>query len=295
MNDSRFNWQHIPAFLAVCEHGSLMAAARHLGSSQPTMGRHIAELEAQLGTVLFERTGRGLTPTVAGQRLAEAARTMESGAHALLRSVSDSRTALRGTVRLSASQPVACGLLPPILARMRRHLPDIAIELVVSNTVSNLLRREADIAVRMVRPEQASLVAQQVGHVGIGACAHRDYLHRRGTPSQPADLLQHDLIGKDQHDDIGQGFAAMGYSVPRERFVLRTDDLMAYWAAVRAGIGIGFVAHHVRRQDADVLPVLPQLPIPPLPVWLVVHQEIRGSAPIRAVFDELARELPPVL
>ncbi|MDO9572115.1 MAG: LysR family transcriptional regulator [Hydrogenophaga sp.] len=295
MNGPQFNWQLIPAFLAAYEHGSLMAAARQLGSSQPTMGRHIAELEAQLGTVLFERTGRGLAPTAAGQRLAEAARAMETGAHALLRSVSDTRTALRGTVRLSASQPVACVLLPPILARMRRLLPEIAVELVASNAVSNLLRREADIAVRMVRPEQGALVAQRVGSVGIGVCAHRDYLRRRGTPAQPADLLQHDLVGNDRHDDIAKGFAAMGHSVPNERFVLRTDDLMAYWAAVRAGMGIGFVADYLSRQDPDVLPLLPQLRIPPLPVWLVVHSEIRGNAPIRAVYDVLAAELPPLL
>ncbi|MDZ4238886.1 MAG: LysR substrate-binding domain-containing protein, partial [Hydrogenophaga sp.] len=166
---------------------------------------------------------------------------------------------------------------------------------VASNAVSNLLRREADIAVRMVRPEQGALVAQRVGSVGIGVCAHRDYLRRRGTPAQPADLLQHDLVGNDRHDEIAQGFAAMGHSVPNERFVLRTDDLMAYWAAVRAGMGIGFVADYLIRQDPDVLPLLPQLRIPPLPVWLVVHSEIRGNAPIRAVYDVLAAELPPLL
>lgn len=295
MNEQNFNWQLIPTFLAVFEQGSLMGAARQLGSSQPTMGRHVAELETQLGTVLFERTGRGLAPTAAAHRLAEAARTMETGAHALLRSVSLTRNAVSGTVRISASQPVACVLLPPLLARMRLELPEIQIELVASNAVSNLLRREADIAVRMVQPEQSALVARRIGRVTIGACAHRSYLLRCGTPHHVSDLAQHDLIGNDRGEDISRGMATMGMAVAQERFVCRTDDLLAYWAAVRAGMGVGFVADYLRREDRDVLPLLPSMAIPPLPVWLVVHREIRGNARIRAVFDVLARELPPLL
>lgn len=295
MNNEKFNWQRIPAFLAAFDQGSLMGAARQLGSSQPTVGRHIGELEAQLGTVLFERTGRGLAPTAAGHRLAQAARSMEAGAHALLRCADATHTTLSGTVRLSASQPVACVLLPPILARMRLALPDIQVELVASNAVSNLLRREADMAVRMVRPDQSSLVARRVGSVAISACAHRDYLRRRGTPHQPTELLHHDLIGNDRLDDIAKGFSALGLSASPERFVLRTDDLLAYWAAVRAGLGIGFVSDTLLRQDPDVLPLLPKLRIPPIPVWLAVHREIRGNARIRAVYDFLAAELPSQL
>jgi DNA-binding transcriptional LysR family regulator len=295
MNTHHFNWNLVPAFLAAHEHGSLLAAARALGSSQPTVGRHISELEAQLGTVLFERTGRGLAPTPAGLRLAEAARAMESGALALLSSVGTSRSTLEGTVRISASQPVACVLLPPLLAQMRQTLPGIQVELVASNAVSNLLRREADIALRMVRPDQASLVARRIGQVGLSACAHRDYLARRGTPAEPADLLQHDLVGNDQVMDIPRGFAALGHRLPRERLVLRTDDLMAYWSAVRAGLGIGFVADYLLRTDPAVQRVLPQLRIPPLPIWLTVHREIRSSARIRAVYDFLAQAVPQTL
>lgn len=295
MNTHHFNWNLVPAFLAAHEHGSLLAAARALGSSQPTVGRHISELEAQLGTVLFERTGRGLAPTPAGLRLAEAARAMESGALALLSSVGASRSTLEGTVRISASQPVACVLLPPLLAQLRQTLPGIQVELVASNAVSNLLRREADIALRMVRPVQASLVARRIGQVGLSACAHRDYLARRGTPAEPTDLLQHDLVGNDQVMDIPRGFAALGHDVPRERLVLRTDDLMAYWSAVRAGMGIGFVADYLLRTDPAVQRVLPQLRIPPLPIWLTVHREIRSSARIRAVYDFLAQAVPQTL
>jgi len=292
---SHFNWQLVPSFLAAHEHGSLLGAARVLGLSQPTVGRHVAALEAQLSTPLFERTGRGLIATPAAQRLAQAARAMEVGALSLLRSAHQSQTDLSGSVRLSVSQPVACSLMPALLGRMREAWPGIQVELVVSNTISDLLRREADIAVRMVRPTQGSLVARRVGQVGVVACAHRRYLQRRGTPSAPTDLLDHELIGNDRVEDIRRGFAAMGQPVGPEQFSLRTDDLMAYWAAVRAGLGIGFVAAYLLREDADVIQVLPDLGIPPVPAWLVVHREIRSSRRIRAVYDFLARELPLLL
>lgn len=290
-----FDWSLVRSFLAALEHGSLLAAARALGASQPTIGRHIAELEAQLGVVLFERTGRGLLPTATALRLAESARAMEAGAHQLIRSVSGAETAISGTVRITASQPVACVLLPPILARMRQALPDVQVELVASNEVTNLLRREADIALRMVRPDQASLVAKRIASVKLGVFAHREYLRSQGIPRQVPDLLQHALIGGDRNEDILQGFAAMGYAVERGHFAFRTDDLMAYWAAVRAGLGIGFVAAYLARTDPDVIPVLPMLPLPQLPVWLTVHREIRTNRRIRSVYDFLAQEVPTAL
>lgn len=287
-----FDWSLVQSFLAALDHGSLLGAARALHASQPTIGRHIAELESQLGVVLFERTGRGLLPTATALRLAESARAMEAGAHQLARSVSGAEEGVTGTVRITASQPVACVLLPPVLARMRQALPEVQVELVSSNEVTNLLRREADIALRMVRPDQASLVAKRIGTVTLGAYAHRDYLRRNGMPRNPSDLLQHELVGADRNEDIVRGFIAMGTRVERLHFAFRTDDLMAYWEAVRAGLGIGFVAHYVARTDARVAPVLPTLPLPELPIWLTVHREIRTSRKIRAVYDFLAREVP---
>ena len=290
-----FNWQLIPSFLAAQHHGSLLGAARALGISQPTVGRHVSLLEVQLGTPLFERTGHGLIATPAALRLAEAARVMESGAQTLMRGAHQAQTTLSGTVRISASQPMACSLLPKLLVQLRSAQPDIQIELVVSNAVSDLLRREADIAIRMVRPTQSSLVARRIGQVTVAACAHRHYLVRHGVPQVPADLLQHQLVGNDRVQDISRGFAAMGHPVKAEQFALRTDDLMAYWAAVRAGLGIGFVAAYLLRDDPGVLAVLPELPLPAPPVWLVVHREIRTSRRIRTVLDFLAQKLPPLL
>lgn len=291
----RFDWSLVQSFLAALDQGSLLGAAKALNASQPTIGRHIAELESQLGVVLFERTGRGLLPTATALRLAESARAMETGADQLARSVSGAEAGVSGTVRITASQPVACVLLPPVLARMRLALPEVQVELVSSNEVTNLLRREADIALRMVQPTQASLVAKRIGKVTLGTYAHRDYLRRRGTPRQPPELLQHDLVGNDRYEDISRGFAAMGYPVERQQFALRTDDLMAYWHVVRSGLGIGFVADYLARTDPNLVAVLPMLKLPDLPIWLTVHREIRTSQRIRAVYDFLADAVPEAL
>ncbi len=224
----------VRSFLAVLDHGSLLGAARQLNASQPTIGRHVTELENHLGIVLFDRTGRGLIPTESALRLAESARVMQIGADQLARSAMGAEQSNAGTVRISASQPIACFALPAVLAQMRLTLPQVQIELVASNSVSNLLKREADIAIRMVQPEQATLVARKIGKVAIRACAHQDYLRRRGVPRQPADLLAHDLIGSDRNDEILKGFTAMGVGVTRENFAFRTDDLIVVWQAVRA-------------------------------------------------------------
>ena len=291
-----FDWSLVRSFLAALDQGSLLGAARLLCISQPTLGRHIAELERQLGVLLFERTGRGLVPTATALQLAQAARSMEAGALQLSRTLSGAQSQSAGTVRITASVPVAVQLLPPVLAAMRQALPDIQIELVSSNQVSNLLRREADIAVRMVRPEQSSLIARKIGEVRLGAYASRGYLESRAPLRKASDLLQHELIGSDTDPAILQGFAAMGYPVTRSAFALRSDDFIVQWQAVRAGLGIGFCADYMVRSDPDVVQVLAgQLKIPSLPMWLAVHREIRTNARIRRVFDYLANALAATL
>jgi DNA-binding transcriptional LysR family regulator len=293
--NSQFDWTLVRSFLAALEQGSLLGASRVLGSSQPTVGRHISELESQLGVVLFERTGRGLQPTDMAIRLADSARSMEAGALQLQRKVSGADSGVSGTVRITASQPVACVLLPPLLAKLQLLLPAIQIDLVASNEVSNLLRREADIAIRMVQPDQSTLIAKRIGKVTLGVYAHRDYLQRRGSPRHASEILQHTLIGSDRNEDILRGFAAMGYPLTRENFAFRSDDFLACWQAVRNGIGIGFVADYVARTDTSIVRLLTSLKITPLPMWLAVHREIRTSKRIRAVYDFLGDEIPAIL
>ena len=291
MNNVPFNWTLIQSFLAALEQGSLLRAAKVTGLSQPTLGRHIAELESQLKLVLFERTGRGLQATEQALALADAARAMQEGASQFSRLASGANQSTQGRVRLSASQPVACFLLPPLLAKLRQTLPHVMIELVVSNTVSNLLRREADIALRMVPPDQQSLVAKRIGWVELRACASQHYLQRMGTPQRLEDLQRHDLIAGDKNREVDTGFEAMGFPATSLRAALRTDDLIAQWSAVRAGLGVGFMSEYLIRTDASVQPVLPLLKLPALPMWLAVHRELRTSALIRAVYDFLAHEV----
>lgn len=292
----KFDWSLVRSFLAALDQGSLLGAARVLHMSQPTVGRHIAELESQLGVLLFERTGRGLTPTATARQLADAARGMEAAALQLAHTLAGTQTQTTGTVRITASVPVAVQLMPPVLARMRQALPGIQVELVSSNQISNLLRREADIAVRLVRPDQSTLVAKKIGDVGLGAYAHRNYLARRGAVHTPAELLQHELIGSDTDLSILQGFQALGFPVTREIFALRSDDFIVQWRAVQAGLGIGFCANYMACSDPGVVQILPeQIRIPPLPMWLAVHREIRTNPRIRAVFDFLADALPHLI
>jgi DNA-binding transcriptional LysR family regulator len=295
MADPAFDWALVPSFLAALDAGSLMGAARRIGAQQPTLSRHIAELEAQLGTPLFERTGRGVTPTPAALAIAAAARRMQEGAEALGRTLGGQRDATSGVVRITTSEVAAVWLLPQVLAALRAREPGITIELVASNGLSNLLRREADIAVRMVRPQQSSLIARSLGEIPIVAAAHETYLVRAGTPREPADLLRHSLIGYDRDDLILRGFAALGVPVTREHFAVRTDDQVAYGRLVAAGAGIGFVAAYNIRHWPGVQPLLPMLAIPPLPCWLAVHREIRGNTVVRRVYDFLAEAIPPEL
>jgi DNA-binding transcriptional LysR family regulator len=287
-----FDWALVRSFLAVLDAGSLMGAARRLGAQQPTLSRHVAELEAQLGAPLFERTGRGVTPTATAMAIADAARQMETGADQMAMQLAGRRDATTGSVRITTSQVAASYLMPQVLAALQQAEPGIQVELVASNQISNLLRREADIAVRMVRPAQSTLVARKLAELPIGAAAHESYLQRRGTPRKPQDLLQHRLVGYDRDETIERGFARLGLVLPRQAFALRTDDQVAYGRLVASGAGIGFVALYNIAHWPGVVPVLPMLQIPPLPCWLAVHREIRGSKVVRRVYDFLAEAIP---
>jgi DNA-binding transcriptional LysR family regulator len=288
----RLDWALVRSFIAVMDAGSVSAAARATQGHQPTISRHLSELEAQLGVALFERTGRGVRPTAAGLDVLPAARRMQAAAEALARSVTRGREATRGTVRITASQVVATWLLPPLLAEFQRAEPDIALEIVSSNAVQNLLRREADIAVRMVQPDQGSLIARKVGEVAIGAWADAGYLAAMGTPRTPADLLRHRLVGYDRDEAILRGFARMGIALTPAHFGVRTDDQVANGQLVVAGAGIGFAADYWAALWPRLERVLPDLPIPPLPCWLAVHRELRGNGVVKRVYDFLARAIP---
>jgi DNA-binding transcriptional LysR family regulator len=195
-------------------------------------------------------------------------------------------------VRIAASEVVAAYVLPPIAARLGIEEPGIEVELVASNQVENLLRRDADIAVRMVRPAQGELIARKIADLPLTACAAKTYLDRKGRPERPEELLdRHDLIGLDRADDLIRGFAAASIALDRHAFRLRTDNQIVLWEAVRMGNGIGFAQRPLVAREPLVEAILPGLRIPELPMWLAMHRDVRTSARIRRVADFLYDEL----
>jgi DNA-binding transcriptional LysR family regulator len=288
---TEIDWNLIKSFVAVAETGSLSAAARRLAASQPTLGRHIAELEQALGVTLFRRGRNGHALTEAGSTIYERGRAVSEQASAFSRLALGSVEAIEGTVRIAASEVVAAYVLPDITARLGVVEPGIEVEIVASNQVENLLRRDADIAIRMVKPAQNELVARKVSDIPLCVCAARSYLDRCGRPLEPADLVDHALIGFDRSDEIIRGFAQYGIPVTRGSFRFRADNQIVLWEAVRAGNGIGLGQEPLAERDPLVEKLLPGLPLPTLPVWLAMHRDVRTSVRIRRVADFLHEEL----
>jgi len=288
------NWNLLRSFVAVLDTGSLSAASRRLGLSQPTLGRHIAELEAQVGERLFVRHRRGLEPTDAAMVLTERARAVADAVAAFERSVVGREEHVAGTVRISASEVVAVQVLPALLARLRRRHPRLELEVVADNAVTNLLRRDADIAIRMVRPTQQGLVARKVADAEMGLFASVDYLERLPASCDPRDISQHTLVGFDRDDLHLRALARLGIERRREDFAIRSDAQTFALEAAIAGLGVAAVQVAVARRARTRPPLVrlaPELPLPVLPVWLVVHEDLRSSARVRAVFDFLAEAL----
>ena len=284
------DWTLLRSFLAVAETGSLSAAARQLGLTQPTLGRHIADLEASLGTPLFTRIPRGLQPTDSALSLLPAAQDMRDAAARLALLAAGRQESLSGTVRLTASRVVSHFLLPPMLARLRVAEPGIEIELVPSDTSENLLFREADIALRMYRPTQEGVVTRHLTDLHMGLYAAPSYLDRKGRPQTLEDLAGHDVIGFDRSDLMARMLASLGLSIPTESFAVRTDDQVVYWNLVRAGCGIGGGQRLVGDPDPTVERVAAFLPLPALPVWLTAPEALRQNARVRRVMEHLAAE-----
>ncbi len=289
------DWALWRSFSAVMEHGTLSGAARAIGASQPTLGRHIEALEASLGITLFERTLQGLRPNDTAIRLYEPVRAARDSLAEASLVAEGANPELSGSVRITSSTVMCHFVLPRILPDLRLRFPQVAIELVPSDSVENLLLREADIAVRMFRPTQLDLIAKKLGETPIIATAHRDYLERRGTPRELAELYDHDLIGLDKSDQVIEGARQMGFTLNRSHFVLRTDSQTNIWELAKAGLGITFAQGSLVRRTEGMVHVLPQLKPPSLEVWLCTHRELFVSRRIRAIYDRLGEGITDYL
>lgn len=290
MNVSDLDWKLFPAFLAVLREGSLSAAARALNLTQPTVARQIAALEETLGTALFLRSQQGLAPTDMAVTLGRYVSTIESTFAAMLREASGGG-GVRGSVRISASEVIGAEVLPPILAALHRQHDALEIELVLSNNLDNLLQREADIAVRMVEPQQEALLVRKAGQTILGLHACPDYLKRAGMPRNLAALAQHSLVGFDRETPAIRAMRKRAPDLGQLRFALRSDSDLAQLAAIRAGFGIGICQTALAARNPTLTRVLPGAFEFRLGMWVAMHEDMHTTPRCRVVFDALAAGL----
>lgn len=286
-----FDWNRMRAFLATAETGSLSAAARQLGLTQPTLGRQIAALETELGVMLFERVGRGLHLTRAGQEMLGHVRDMGAAADRLALVATGQSQSIAGTVRITATDILSATALPTILARIKVLAPRLQITLVAANDIRDLMRREADIALRNLRPDQPDLVAKLICEASGHFYAAKTYLDARGRPQSMADLAGHDFLAFGETDQMVSYLQAMGMPVAAQNFGIACDNGLVLWELAQAGLGITVMDTHFAARHPQMEQILPQMPAIPYPVWLTTHREIHTSPRIRLVFDVLAEML----
>ncbi|PRY92110.1 DNA-binding transcriptional LysR family regulator [Donghicola tyrosinivorans] len=290
-----FDWNHARSFLVTADEGSLSAAARALGMTQPTLGRQVAALEDELGVVLFERVGRGLELTDAGHSLLDHVRAMADAAGNLSLSATGRSQSVGGTIRITASEIYAAYLLPPLLEMLRKQAPELTIEVVASNDIRDLQRREADIALRNTRPSEEALIAKRVVDDEAYLFATEAMVEKLGDLSTPAAMRKADFIGLPNNGVLIEGLQAMGLKVGPENFRIHPDNHLVHWEMARQGLGVGVVpvwlgdsAQGMARVDCGIDPI-------PYPVWLVAHREVQTSRKVRLVYDLLAQEIPRML
>jgi len=283
-----FDWNQARAFLATAEEGSLSAAARALGQTQPTLGRQVSALEENLGVTLFERVGRSLSLTQSGLELLEHFRVMGNAATRISLTASGQSQAIEGHVRITATNVMATFHLPAVLKRLREVAPGIEIDLVASNEVRDLTRREADIAIRHGRPEQPDLIAKLVHESSAHLYASTEFLDKHGRPETPSDLSDAPFIGVENSERLLPVLNGLGLSLSRRNFHLTTASGTVIIELVRQGLGVSILIKETAALFPELEPVLPDLDPIPVPTWLVTHRELHTSRRIRLVFDLLA-------
>ena len=286
-----FDWNQIRAFLATAEEGSLSAAARALGSTQPTLGRQVSALEQALGITLFERAGRSLVITAAGRDLLEHVQAMGDAASRISMVASGQSQDVAGTVSITASDLLAAGFLPAIIGKLRDEAPNITIDVVASNRLENLTRRDADIAIRHVEPDQPDLIARRLTDFQATFYATRDYIARHGEPYTADDVPGHIFIGPRDLPQMLDFLAQRDLHISETQFKLRSDSGVVISELMRAGLGIAVLPSGLWPDTEVVQPVFTGLEPVHFPVWLVTHRELRTSRRIRIVFDAIANGL----
>lgn len=286
-----FDWNRARAFLVTAEEGSLSAAARALGMTQPTLGRQVASLEKELGIVLFERAGQGLVLTPGGLELLEHVRAMGNAANQVSLAASGQSQELEGNVCISASEVYAAYVLPPIIAKLRQVEPKIQVEIIANNEASDLRRREADIALRNFEPTQPDLIAKKIKEVSARFYASKKYLERVGCPASIEDLQKLDFIGFDNPNILMGYLSEMGLALTIRNFPLVSSSYLTHWELVKQDLGVGIMPEEIGDAEPLVQRAFSEFPPITFPIWLTTHRELRTSRRVRIVFDLLAKEL----
>ncbi len=290
-DDIAFDWNQVRAFLAASEEGSLSAAARALKQTQPTLSRQVTSLEQSLGVTLFERGHRQLQLTAAGLELLEHVRAMAEAANRVSLAASGQSQAIEGRVCITATEMLATYYLPSMLRKLRERAPGIVVEVVASDQVRDLIRREADIAIRHSQPTQPDLIARRIGRLRGRIYAARRLLDEAGMPRSFADLQDQDFVGIDNTEALIAGLAEQGLELRLEQFRVRAASGNCMLQLIREGLGFGFLPMDTGGLFEDLVCVLPDCFDPEIPVWLVAHRELHTSRRIRVVYDLLAEEL----
>lgn len=286
-----FDWNRARSFLVAAEEGSLSAAARALGVSQPTLGRQVAALEQELGVTLFDRGGRGLELTSNGLTLVEYVRAMGEAASRLSLAATGQSDSIEGDICITASESMAVFGLPPVIEKLRRLHPGINIELIASNNTSDLGRREADIAIRGFRPTQPDLIAKKLADITAPLYASPGYLERLGHPGTPEGFNNADFIGFSSNELLMQALNERGMALTARNFPVVTESHIVHWELVKQGVGIGVMVQEVGDGEPQVVRVMPGFEIYTGTLWLVAHRELKMNRRIKTVFDFLAAEL----
>jgi DNA-binding transcriptional LysR family regulator len=285
------DWNQLKAFLETAETGTLSAAARKLGLTQPTLSRQVAAIEQRMGVTLFERVGKTMALTATGLDLLEHARAMGAAAEALGLAASGRSQAVGGVVSVSASDTLAAHVLPRLVRQLRTQEPGIAIEVISSDAISDLLRREADIAIRHVKPEQPELIARMVREGKANFYAAEDWVRVHGHPRRAEEAAHLPFVGSDRTGQFLAYLRQHGLPISEANFSCYADHSKAHWALVRHGMGIGAMIDEIARDTPGVVRVLDEVPPLRVPFWLVTHRELRTSRRIRVVFEALAQGL----
>ncbi len=288
----KFNWNHIRAFLVTAEEGTLSAAARALGMSQPTLSRQVAAFEKEMGVTLFERVGQRLVLTDSGVKLLENARAMGDAAMKFSLGVSGQSLQIEGLVLISASELDAVFRLPKIIAKLRKQEPAIDIEVIVTNETSDLQRREADIAIRSFRPTQKDLIAKKLGEEVVWLYGTPDYLSKLPDVSKVSELTDIQIVGFDRSSMVLDVLNQQGWQLSKKNFQLNTASQLLQLQFCKEGLAVIFFPQDLGDKDPDIIRAFEDIgPALKLPIWLTCHQELRTNLRVRRVFDFLAEEL----